>query len=325
MALETITLEDETSGARARVLPGLGFNCYSFEASSVSGPVAMLWAAADFTSGEGRASGSGIPLLFPFPGRIRQGRFRFGGREFSIPAGDGRGNAIHGFVLNRPWRIVEQSNARVAGEFQPATDDPSILEHWPADFRLRVTYSVAGGALAASIEVENPADVPLPFGFGAHPYFRLPLGGQSTAEQCRVTVPVTQQWELIDLLPTGQSLPVEEDHTLRAGGELNAEQFDSVFSGVQFTDGQCAARIDDPAAGRSLSIRFDDNFAHCVVYTPPHREAICIEPYTCVPDAFWLEEQGVPSGLRVLAPGGAFRCTFAVRLERFRPDRATTN
>ena len=50
---------------------------------------------------------------------------------------------------------------------------------------------------------ENPDTGPLPFGFGTHPYFRVPLGGTSGAE-CRVTVPVEDQWELEGLLPTGR-------------------------------------------------------------------------------------------------------------------------
>ncbi|MCA9205575.1 MAG: hypothetical protein KDA59_21125, partial [Planctomycetales bacterium] len=40
----------------------------------------------------------------------------------------------------------------------------------------------------------------------------------------------------------------------------------------------------------------------CVVYTPAHREAICVEPYTCLPDPFYLESRGVSSGLKILQP-----------------------
>ena len=30
---------------------------------------------------------------------------------------------------------------------------------------------------------------------------------------------------------------------------------------------------------------------------PPHREAICLEPYTCTTDAINLQQQGVNAGL----------------------------
>ena len=44
-----------------------------------------------------------------------------------------------------------------------------------------------------------------------------------------------------------------------------------------------------------------------VIYTPPNRDSICFEPYTCVTDAINLEAQGVASGWQVLAPGASFR------------------
>jgi len=49
-----------------------------------------------------------------------------------------------------------------------------------------------------------------------------------------------------------------------------------------------------------------------VVYTPPHREAICIEPYTCVPGAFNLNERGIAAGLRMVAPGDSFRAVAEI-------------
>ena len=60
---------------------------------------------------------------------------------------------------------------------------------------------------------------------------------------------------------------------------------------------------------------FDRAFRECVVYTPPHREAICIEPYTCVPDSLQLERQGVNAGLRVLAPGESFQTRIDIRIQ----------
>ena len=51
----------------------------------------------------------------------------------------------------------------------------SILERWPADFRIRVSYEVRGRELVSDIEYENTGDGPLPCGFGTHAYFRLPL------------------------------------------------------------------------------------------------------------------------------------------------------
>ena len=70
MSKQIVEFTDPESGARARVSVGQGFNCFSWQPVLDDGPREMLWADAAFDSGEKRPSGSGIPLLFPFPGRI---------------------------------------------------------------------------------------------------------------------------------------------------------------------------------------------------------------------------------------------------------------
>ena len=51
----------------------------------------------------------------------------------------------------------------------------------------------------------------------------------------------------------------------------------------------------------------DKVFREVVVYTPPNRDAVCLEPYTCVTDAINLQSRGIDAGWRVLEPGAEFR------------------
>ena len=57
---------------------------------------------------------------------------------------------------------------------------------------------------------------------------------------------------------------------------------------------------------------FDTSFTQCIVYTPPHRQAICLEPYTCLPDSFRLTDAGHETGLQILRPGEAFETTVRI-------------
>jgi aldose 1-epimerase len=315
MTLETISLHHAASGARAMILRGMGFNCYSFQAAVAGEPVETLWAADDFTTGKARASHSGIPLLFPFAGRLRGTQFTFQGRQYTLPAGDGIGNAIHGFVLDRPWRVLEQTAARVVGEFQASRDDASILDHWPADFRITVSYELDGPSLTSDIKIENPDSRPLPFGLGTHPYLRVPLGAGGNADDCVVTVPADEYWELVGMLPTGKRLPAQGARALSGGMRFADTRLDDEFSGLSFVGGTARATIEDPHSKRTLAIEFDRQFQVCVVYNPPHRQAICLEPYTCATDTFALAEQGIETGLRVLAAGEVFATRVVIRLE----------
>ncbi len=127
MTPETIVLEVATGKTRARVMPALGFNCYGFQVALGDAPVEVLWADPEFAGGEKRPTRSGLPILFPFAGRIGGTTFRYGEREYHLEPSDELGNAIHGFVVHRPWRVVERSQDSLTGEFQASRDDPTIL------------------------------------------------------------------------------------------------------------------------------------------------------------------------------------------------------
>ena len=311
MTHQVITLNDSATGSLVEVLPDLGFNCYRFCAMLNKQPVEVLWSEEGFDAGERRPSGSGIPVLFPFPGRIRGTTFSYEGREYSLEEGDGQGNAIHGFVLNRPWRVIERSETHVVGEFHASLDEASLLDRWPADFRIRLCYRLSGNTLSIETVIDNPGETPLPFGFGLHPYFRVPLGGKS-ADACCVRAPVSEYWELAEMNPTGRKLAV--DDPLADGMLFGETTFDDVFTGLKFVERQCTTSITDPQSSTTLTMTFDDCFGQCVIYNPPHRQAICIEPYTCVPDPFELEAQGIETGLRRLAPGKSFRALVTISL-----------
>ena len=59
----------------------------------------------------------------------------------------------------------------------------------------------------------------------------------------------------------------------------------------------------------------DGSFRDLVLFTPVHRHAIAIEPYTCSADAANLSAQGIDCGWRVLEVGGAWTGEVEYRLE----------
>ena len=314
---ETIPIElvDEATGATAMILAFCGMNCYSFRPVLDGKPLEVLWSHPDFEKGTERPSGSGIPLLFPFPGRLRGTSLEFRGRSFSLVPGDSLGNAIHVYVLDRPWRVIQQESARLVAQFQPSVDAAELVERWPADYRVTVTYTLDGNSLLLDTKIENPSTIDaLPFGFGTHPYFRLPLGDGGNADDSTVHVPAAEHWELADMLPTGRTLTNDAAHDLRDGKPFGETKLDDVLTDLTAQDGRVTTRIVDRASGRTMTMTFDESFRECVVYNPPHREAFCIEPLTCVPNAYDLEAAGIATALRVLEPGESFTANIEIRV-----------
>ncbi|OGG43552.1 MAG: hypothetical protein A3F84_20495 [Candidatus Handelsmanbacteria bacterium RIFCSPLOWO2_12_FULL_64_10] len=307
-------LRDEGARAEAKVLPAVGANCFTFAMEMNERRLDILESPPDLGTLAGRPSGSGFPILFPFPNRVRAGRFAFEGRTYQMDAGFG-GNAIHGFVHARPWRVAASDTADGASltlRFESG-DHPDVVRQFPFPFRAEATYTLREGALTLNFRGENAGASDMPAGYGVHPYFRAPLLRGGDPAQCRVKVPVRKLWELKDLLPTGRLIPAEGDYDLLRGRPLAGSKFDAVFTDVvRDPDGVIRCVLTDRGAGVEVVVEAEGPFREVVVYTPPGRPSVCFEPYTCTTDAFNLQPQGVDAGLTVLKPGEAL--TGAVRV-----------
>ena len=115
------------------------------------------------------------------------------------------------------------------------------------------------------------------------------------------------------MLPDGKSVDVLPNSELVTGAKVADLELDDVFSSGPDSIEPFQATI--IASDYRLTITYAKEFSACVVFTPPHREAICIEPYTCLPDGYNLEKRGLETGLRVLQPGGSFRSAIEYRVE----------
>lgn len=306
-------------GTQAKIAADVGFNCFSLEMPFGDGPCELFWADPDFLTGPTRPAGSGIPILFPFPGRVRGGKFHYKGQQYEIPAGDGRGNAIHGLVLDRPWEVTSQEAASVTARFHAAEHAPEVLAMWPADFEISCRYEVRPHVLHCQLKISNPGQKPLPYGLGTHPYFRVRLTKAGDAAACKVTVPAAEFWELTDLIPTGMKLQVDPPRDLAAGKPFAETNLDDVLTSLSAEADMVRTSIRDDAAGRTLWYEFPNWFRECVVYNPPHREAICIEPYSCVPgaigDVLRGELDAEMFGIKFLQPGESREMEILLRVE----------
>ena len=313
----TIYVLEDGSGGRAEVWPALGFNCFRWLAP---GSLDLLYADPALFTG-GRPTRSGIPVLFPFPNRIRAGRFTWAGKEYQLPTDDpAKKNAIHGFACRHPWRVANQGSdehsAWVSGVFRCSVDAPASRPLWPADHEIRLTVRLGAGLLRLEAEALNPDEVPLPFGLGYHPYFRLPFSAGVEQASCAVSVPARDCWVLEENVPTGERRPVDPARDLNAPRRVSELQLDDVLTGLPDEPPGPDALIERGVVegGAPLRLFCSPAFRELVVFTAPHRQAFCIEPYTCTTDAINLQQQGVDAGWLVLPPGGRWRAVVELRV-----------
>lgn len=301
--MPAVIIRDQSHGSQATVLPELGFNLFQFSTIVAGQSVDVIEADDDFELGKTPASRCGIPILFPFPNRIDQGKYSWEGKEYQIPVSHPGDHAIHGFCMDRPWRVTDQSENSVTGEFQLSKDAPDRLEYWPADFIIQCTYLLIGSTLKSRFTFINPDTKSLPWGFGTHAYFKLPLTQASSAEHIVLYAPAHKQWLLSNFIPTGEMVDVSESKDLTKGGYYLAKKMDDVLTDLRPDGDALECTIVDEQAGLEMVQACDKRFRELVVYMPPGREAVCMEPYTCPTDAINLEAKGIPCGWETLAPG----------------------
>src|SRR6185437_1651269 len=125
-------LHDDAAGSSASIIPSFGFNLFDLRLPVAGQVRPVLHAAADFAENPRGAGGNGIPILFPYPNRVRQGRYRFHDKDYQLPVTLGP-NAIHGFAMNVPWHVVEHKadadEAFIIGHYQISKNSPSMRKH----------------------------------------------------------------------------------------------------------------------------------------------------------------------------------------------------
>ncbi|MCZ6636435.1 MAG: aldose 1-epimerase [bacterium] len=306
-------LVDSQSGQEARVLPSVGNNCISYKIWKGDGSVELIYVPPDPETLQGRPSGYGVPILYPWPNRIDGGKFRFDGKDYQLDTPGSGEHASHGFVLVRPWQVESsgastEDGAWIQSRFQ-SEDFPEVARQFPFPFEAVVVYRLKEGVLSLEFEGVNTGKTDMPAGLGIHPYFPLPIQENGNRDDCTVQMPVETYWPLRDdPIPTGEILPIAgTPFDVREPTSLKGVFFDNVWSGVQLTNGWSRCEYVDGSAGVKIVMEADSIFRELVLYAPEQRPIVCFEPYTCVTNAFNLQNQGMDAGLIRLKPGESFK------------------
>lgn len=111
--------------------------------------------------------GKTSPVLFPFVGGLKNGRYRIGEKSYTMEK--------HGFAKNKEFKLLSHE----ATEIWFILDaDEETRKNYPYDFKLELGYRLEDKTLKVMWRVENPSDETLYFSIGGHPGFKCPLNGE---------------------------------------------------------------------------------------------------------------------------------------------------
>jgi len=256
----------------------------------------------------------GVPILAPWANRL--GRMAYavvheggGVRRVDVHPDtpnlrfDAYGQPIHGLLRGSgDWQVLEvEATATEAWITARLSFDQRRLDFaaFPFEHDIDLKVTLRDTSLTFSTEIHATGQDEVPIAFGWHPYLSIPGLERSEWE---VYLPFSRRCPLdATLLPTGTREDVEP-----IIGRLGELPLDDLFADV--ANGTTAYIRGN---GRKMSIRFDTGYDWAILYGPPHRNHICVEPMTAASDPFSGQDP-----MEVVPRGGTFRAAFTLRVDR---------
>jgi len=253
--------------------------------------------------------GSAGHVLAPWPNRIRDGRYSFGGTAYQLPLTEpDRHNAIHGLVQWARWRATESASADALTVECDVPPQPG----YPWALALRTTWRIGPDGLQAAHTATNLDATPCPFGFSVHPYVVL---ADVAVSDLKLRVPGRNRL-LLDgrLLPIGAARVHGSEFDFTDARRIGTLELDNTFGDlIREADGGSRVTL-STEDGRGVEVWADQAFGWWQVYTGDtlpgerHRRSVAVEPMTCPPDTFRSGRD-----LVVLEPGETWQGAWGIR------------
>lgn len=299
-------LYDLAREGRADIIPGAGALVNGL-VMGVGGTVVQVIQGYSTESDLEAQKGFCGSRLLPFPNRVRDGRYAFGGSTHQLDISRPQeGHAIHGLFWNRPFRVTAEVSGPNGAHVRLEAVSRGDIPGYPFRFRVAITYSLDNHGFNSMLEVRNTGQEALPFGDGWHPYFSW----NGSVNDLELRLPDVAELSVDERrIPTGETRPFREFKDFTPLGDRH---FDTGFLLTGPAPGRAVTRVFDPVTETELHLWQETGpgkYNYLQVYTPADRSGLALEPMTCAADAF---NNGM--GLMVLQPGETASAQFGITM-----------
>lgn len=258
----------------------------------------LLWNA-------GEAWNRHAPILFPYTGKVLEGKFTVDGVEYA--------GGQHGFARDMEHEMTALEKDAV--EFALCSS-PATLEKFPFPFVLRTRYTLDGATVRHSVKVENPGEGVLRFGLGFHPGFACPFDADHDTQDYEFRFD-TPQSPLVQETPVGFCTGTHRMMENSAVIPLTDRLFDN--DSICMTD--LTARtlsLVEKDTGRRVEVKIQ-GFPYVLIWSALTEKIqfVCIEPWHSLPDRAdasgrWEEKPCAAA----LAPGQSWQTSLDMTFVR---------
>lgn len=268
-----------------------------------------------FDADEVRPSHRGATLA-PWPNRVVDGRYTFGGVERQLPLTEpARSHALHGLATWLDYEAVDKGpdHVTLAAVIQPQTA-------YPWRIVVTTTFALGPDGLTQTVSARNESADEAPWGTGPHPYL---VAGDGRVDGWTLELPAEKVLEVtpdrlipIDLVDVDADQPERFD--FRSARVIGTAEIDHAYTGLnREASGLAVVRVTD-AAGKGVEMSWDASCPWVQVHTadrpglPIDRIGLAVEPMTCAPDAFNAGAYPYDAGLIVLDAGGSATASWRI-------------
>ncbi|MBQ7913024.1 MAG: aldose 1-epimerase family protein [Clostridia bacterium] len=243
--------------------------------------------------------------LFPFIGRMYEGKFRYADEEYP--------SRCHGLARYFEFVLESQTENKLVFLF---TDNAETKKEYPFAFEFRVAFILEGAKLTTEYSVVNKDSRELICAFGGHPGVNVPFGKGAFEEYYVEFSQPTSARKLSLAEPSKLMAGTSEPFALEGGVKLplRHDLFDQDAIVLENTSGEVCIKCDKES--RFVSVRYEQ-FPFIGFWHADHKPApyVCIEPWSALPsvDGILTELESKPNMTHV-APNQTKTISFCLEI-----------
>ena len=233
-------------------------------------------------------------ILFPFANRIEDGIYKFDGKDYFLDINQAQEkNALHGFVYNKTFELVEKKVTKDEASVSLRYEEKEDTQGFPYTYRIDLKYTLTKHSLDLSVSVKNTDAKQFPFTLGWHPYF-------TSIDLYNSMVRFKSNKQInFDERNISQGF---RDFKLNNEFKIENKSLDDCF----VLDSN---KILFETPDYSFELTSSEKECFLQLYTPPKSNTIAIEPTTGVSNSF-----NNRIGLKTLKPNDSYHINWKLKL-----------
>ena len=303
--LDALQLFNANTGEQVSVLPQFGANIFEMKLKQRNKLYSII---KGFENAEKLKINYGFynAHLFPFAGRLPDGKYAFGGQDYQFEINDAEFHAaLHGFLYNQPMRLIEKIADENHAEVTFSFVSEKVNAAYPFNIEVIIRYQLNEKGFTSMTTFKNHGETEAPLAYGVHPYFRF----DKKVDELHIKIPTETETILNKrLVPSGET---KINSAFLDATKIGHRGFDNGFQFPKISS-TVTTELSDPEENCTINIWQEtgkNKFNFLQVYTPPQRDCIAIEPLCGNINSLNTDDDRV-----VLKPGEKTELSWGVRL-----------